>query len=79
MYTLVLGGKTEVNTLKGKILLDIKAGTENGAKLRLKGMGMPVAHSALKGDLYVMVNAVIPRDLTPKETELFKQLQQLKK
>ncbi|MBK9048110.1 MAG: J domain-containing protein [Bacteroidetes bacterium] len=79
LYTLVLGGKTEVNTLKGKILLDIKAGTENGAKLRLKGMGMPVAHSALKGDLYVMVNAVIPRDLTPKETELFKQLQQLKK
>jgi curved DNA-binding protein len=79
LYTLVLGGKTEVDTLKGKILLDIKAGTENGAKLRLKGMGMPVAHSTVKGDLYVIVHAEIPKNLSPKELELFKQLQQLKK
>ena len=79
LYTLVLGGKTEVNTLKGKILLDIKAGTENGAKLRLKGMGMPAAHTDVKGDLYVIVHAIIPKNLSAKEIDLFKQLQQLKK
>lgn len=79
LYTLVLGGKTEVNTLKGKILLDIKAGTENGAKLRLKGMGMPAAHTDIKGDLYVIVHAIIPKNLSAKEIDLFKQLQQLKK
>ncbi len=43
------------------------------------GRNSDLAHSTIKGDLYVMVNAVIPKDLTPKEIELFKQLQQLKK
>ena len=79
LYTALLGGKAMVDTLKGKIKINVGAGTENRKVLRLKNMGMPFYDEPGKfGDLYAKVNIELPQNLTPKEKELFMQLQELR-
>jgi curved DNA-binding protein len=79
LYTLILGGKTEVHTLKGMIKVDIPKGTDNGKVLRLKGLGMPVYNEPGKfGDLYAKVQVQIPKNLSAKEEALFKELASLR-
>lgn len=79
IYTVVLGGKAIIRTLKGNIKIDIAKETENGKVLRLKGMGMPRFGKADEfGDLYAKVKVETPKNLSEKEIELFKQLQQLR-
>lgn len=78
LYTAVLGGKIEVNTLSGKLNVPVPAGSQNGSKLRLRGKGMPVyGKPGEAGDLYVQLNVVIPRNLQPEEIEHFKKLKEL--
>jgi len=80
LYTVILGDKINVDTMKGKLQVSIKAGTQNGASLRLKGMGMPIQTSIGSfGDLYVKVNVMLPTNLSDKELEIFKQLSDLEK
>ncbi|MDQ3049676.1 MAG: J domain-containing protein [Bacteroidota bacterium] len=79
LYTAILGGKTTVITLKGKIQLDIKPETANGAVLRLKGMGMPVGKGDSFGDLYATARIMLPKNLSPREKELFQELEVLHK
>jgi curved DNA-binding protein len=78
LYTLVLGGKAAVHTLKGKINLEIKPGTQNGSTLRIKGMGMPIDKiKSAFGDLYVKVKVFLPLKLTEKEHKLFEELKEI--
>ncbi len=80
LYTAILGGQVEVNTLKGKVLLNIAPGTDNGTTLRLTGMGMPdYEHPNRYGDLYVKVSVSIPQKLSAEEINLFKKLSALRK
>jgi curved DNA-binding protein len=80
LYTAVLGGKTEITTLSGKLNIPIPKGTQNGKKLRLKGKGMPVyGKPGQFGDLLIRLNVEIPKNLSPEETALFKKLKELKK
>lgn len=75
LYTAVLGGETIVDTLSGKVKLKVSPGTQNGAKIRLKGKGFPVYKKEDQyGDLYVTFNVKIPTSLTEKERELFTEL-----
>lgn len=79
LYTVILGGKATIKTLKGSIAIEIAKGTDNGKVLRLKGMGMPVFGSATEtGDLYVKIKVVLPQKLSEKELELFKSLADLR-
>lgn len=79
LYTAVLGGETNVETLGGKVKLKIKPGTANGTIMRLKGKGFPIYKEEGKsGDLYVSLEIRIPTDLTEKEKELFRQLKDLR-
>jgi len=79
LYTVVLGGKALVHTLKGNIRIDIPKESENGKVLRLKGMGMPVFGKAGEaGDLYLRIRVDLPRKLTEKELDLFHQLKELR-
>jgi curved DNA-binding protein len=59
----LLGGEVPVATLKGKVLLRIPAGTQNGHRFRLKGQGMPVLRGEGHGDLYARARVVLPTDL----------------
>jgi len=75
LYTAVLGGEINVDTISGSVVLTIPPGTQPGQVFRLKGRGMPHLKNPNKfGDLYVKVNVKIPRNLTEKEKELFQKL-----
>jgi len=70
----VLGTTVEVPTLEGKTLnVKIPAGTQAGAKLRLKGKGLPAGKSG-RGDLLVVVLIAVPKHLTPQQRELIEKL-----
>ncbi len=80
LYTAVLGGKVEVETINGKIRLDIPAGTQGGKQLRMKNMGMPkLDNPSDYGDLFARVVVKIPQKLTKEEKELFRKLQNMRK
>ncbi len=68
----VLGAKVKVPTLDGNVELSIPAGTGSGKKMRLRGKGLGPATS--RGDLYVRVGIDAPKDLTPKQRELWEAL-----
>lgn len=64
----VLGGEVEVPSLDGsRVKLRIPAGTQNGQQLRLRGRGLPKGRSGERGDVYVVVNVVLPTTLTDED------------
>jgi curved DNA-binding protein len=78
LYTAVLGGKININTLSGRLNINIPKGIQNGTKLRVKGKGMPVyGKSGTYGDLFLQLNILIPTNLSKKEEELFRQLMKM--
>jgi len=75
LYTAVLGGEITVPTLAGNVLLTIPAGTQPGQSIRLSGRGMPhLPAPQTFGDLFVHIKVKLPRNLTPRQKELFQQL-----
>jgi curved DNA-binding protein len=80
LYTAVLGGEKTVNTFNGKVKLQIKPGTQNGAKVKLKGKGFPVYKKDGEfGDLYLTFHVVIPTNLSHEQRELFVKLAEMQK
>jgi curved DNA-binding protein len=68
-----LGAKVTVPTLDGKVEVTIRAGTEGGRKLRLRGQGLN-RRGGGRSDLYVRVRIVNPPKLTAREKELYQKL-----
>lgn len=65
--TAVFGGEARVQTLYGDVICTIKEGTQSGAKIRLKGKGIPsMKNPSVKGDQYVSIQIQVPKRLTPK-------------
>jgi molecular chaperone DnaJ len=62
----LLGGDVPVTTLKGRVLLKIPPGTQNGHRFRLKGQGMPHLKGDGSGDLYARARVVLPSKLDPE-------------
>jgi len=69
----LFGGEVPVQTLKGRVLLNIPAGTQNGRLFRLKGQGMPRFGAAEgdppAGDMLVTVRVLLPTDLDEEAKE----------
>jgi len=79
IFTAVLGGEAEVETLSGKIKLNVPAGTQPEQVFRLAGRGMPsVKNANEKGDLYVRLKVQIPKYLSPKQRELLEEASRIK-
>ncbi len=75
----VLGGEIPVSTLKGKVMLNITPETQNGRTIRLAGQGMPRLNGGgARGNLYVTVKVVLPKDLNDRERQLFQELKELR-
>lgn len=60
----LLGAEVPVGTLKGRVLLTIPPGTQNGRTFRLTGQGMPRFNAPGFGDLYVRTRVVLPANLS---------------
>jgi curved DNA-binding protein len=70
-----LGARVEVPTLsEGTVVLTIPAGTSSGAKMRLRGKGVPDRKTGQPGDQLVAIKIVTPKDLSDEATDLFKKL-----
>ena len=65
----LLGSEIPVRTLKGRVLLTIPAGTQNGRTFRLTGQGMPHLKGDGRGDLYVKIAVVLPTGLSDESRE----------
>ncbi len=70
-----LGAKLEVPTLDGSEDVHIRPGTQPGETYELRGRGMPLLRRpGRRGDLRVIVNVVIPRQLNEEQRQLMRRL-----
>lgn len=69
-----LGTKIEIPTLYGNVKLTIPEGSQSGDRHRLKGKGVENVQTGRKGDMYVVINVVIPKKLSREQKKLFDQL-----
>lgn len=69
----VLGAEIEVPTLDGKVKLTIPEGTQPGAVFRMKGKGIPYLRGSGRGDQFVSIKLVVPRNLSGGQKELLRQ------
>lgn len=69
-----LGTTVSVPTLDGDEQIEIGAGTQPGAIVTLKGRGMPSLRRGRTGDQIVVVNVVIPRNLSAEQRDLLERL-----
>jgi curved DNA-binding protein len=71
----LLGTQVSVPTLAGRELnLKIPAGTRHKTKMRLAGHGLPQMKGSGKGDLFVVILIDLPKQLTPEQKNLIRQL-----
>ncbi len=65
-----LGADVAVPTLEGRHTVQMKAGMQSGARLRVKGKGLANMHGGRRGDLIATLDVEVPRKLTPRQREL---------
>ena len=70
----VLGATISVPTLDGRVSLRIPSGTNNGQTFRVAGRGLPKGPGGPRGDLYVVVDVQLPRQISDEERRLWEQL-----
>jgi len=78
IYSAILGGKIQFETLHGSVIITIPEGTLSGTQLRVKGKGMPkYSNPSECGDLYVNILHKMPVGLTEEEKNLLKKLKEI--
>lgn len=68
-----LGGEIVIDTVDGKVIYDVKPGTQTDTKVRLKGKGVPSWRNPdIRGDHYVTLVVQVPDKLNHEAKELLK-------
>ena len=66
-----LGGSIVIDTVDGKVLYDVKEGTQTGTRVRLKGKGVPsLQNKNVRGDQYITLTVETPTKLSREAREL---------
>lgn len=68
-----LGATVKVPTIDGAVNLIVPAGAKTGQKLRMANRGLP-KHNQEHGDLFAVIQIVLPANLSDREQALFKAL-----
>ena len=69
-----LGGDVIIDTVDGKVIYEVKAGTQTDTRVRLKGKGVPsLRNKDVRGDHYVTLVVSVPDKLSKEAKELLKQ------
>ena len=67
-----------IDTVDGKVIYEVKAGTQTDTKVRLKGKGVPsLRNKDVRGDHYVTLVVQVPDKLPHEAKELLKQFDAL--
>jgi molecular chaperone DnaJ len=69
-----LGDRIEIPTLDGAVEIAIPAGTQTGQSFRMAGRGMPDVRGGRRGDQYVVVQVLVPKDLSPEQKALLRKV-----
>jgi molecular chaperone DnaJ len=69
----VFGDTVQVETIDGRVEVDIPAGTQSGETLRLRDEGIPHLRGRGQGDLYIHLQVVTPEDLNQTQKEALEQ------
>jgi molecular chaperone DnaJ len=72
-----LGAQIELLTFDGLQTVKIPESSQPGARLKMKGLGVPHLHGNGRGDLYVHVDVRVPGKLTRDQRKIFEQLREL--
>jgi molecular chaperone DnaJ len=67
------GTVVAVPTLEGDEEVDIPAGTQPGTVITLRGRGMPSLRRGRPGDQHVVVNVLIPRNLSEEQRQMLEE------
>ena len=70
----VLGTTVSVPTLDGRVKVRIPPRTSNGQQFRVRQRGLPKDQNGQRGDLFVVVNVQLPRQISEEERKLWEQL-----
>jgi molecular chaperone DnaJ len=73
-----LGGEIEIQAIDGTEVVRLEPGTESGTVVRLKGKGIPNVNRRGRGDLFVTLHVVTPRELSKEERQLLERLAELR-
>lgn len=69
-----LGGEIRIGTVDGDVIYEVKAGTQTGTRIRLKGKGVPsLRNKSVRGDQYVDLIVQTPANLSQEAKELLRQ------
>jgi molecular chaperone DnaJ len=77
MAQAALGTEIEVPTLEDKATVRLPPGTQHGTVLTLRGKGVPRGKGGRRGDQKIVVQVEIPRKLTPRQSELLREFEEL--
>jgi molecular chaperone DnaJ len=70
-----LGTRVRIPTIEGEEELEVRAGTQPGTEIRLRGRGVPhVRRPGTRGDLHVTIHVVVPNKLSKRQRELLEAL-----
>jgi len=69
--TAILGGTSQVTTIDGDLIeITIPEGSDSGKQLRVKGKGLPNMNTKVRGDLYCVMRAVLPKTVTAEQRKI---------
>ncbi len=73
-----LGDEVRVRTVDGDVLYTVKAGTQPGTRVRLRGKGVPsVRNKNVRGDHYVTLNVQVPTRMNEEAKEALREFDRL--
>ena len=72
-YRAALGGKVDVQTLKGVVELKLPPATQGGKLFRLGGLGLPGTGGKKPGNLYARIMLMLPEAIDEEMDDLYRQ------
>ncbi len=73
-----LGGQVEIDTIHGPVKLKIPSGTQSETVIRLAQRGVPFVRGSGRGNHYVRIKVVVPKNLSARQKELLKEFEKTK-
>lgn len=75
----ITGGNVDIIGIDGKkYTFKVPVGTESGMRMRLSGKGMPILNSNSYGDLFIVINHKMPKNLSKEEIKELEKLKEMK-
>ena len=67
-----LGAKIEVPTIDGIAAMTLPAGTQGGQRLKLSGKGFPSTKTGVRGNQYIDIKIIVPKDIDGKAKDVIR-------